>query len=360
MKKEKLTWIRPELYDMSSYSVQELPEGMIKLDAMENPFGLPESVRSRLSDEVSELSFNRYPDAHARDLKEVVSRVLRVPVSRLFFGNGSDEVLLNLFLSTSGSIVAPEPTFSMYQIISKSVGRRFRGVSLLPDLTLDMVALEKVLHEEKPGILVLASPNNPTGTVYPLEQIAQVSAMASRAGFTTLLDEAYFPFHGESALDSHPSLENLLVLRTFSKMGLAGLRLGFLIAPEEIVSILDKIRLPYNMDALTQKAAVFLLNEALPLLEEQVQQIRALRELLQSEMLLVSGVSVIPSRANFILFQVTGKSPDEIFQHLLGKGVLVRNVSSHHLLLSGTLRVTVGTREENMLFLNALKEGLKS
>ncbi|MHB8543568.1 MAG: pyridoxal phosphate-dependent aminotransferase [Leptospirales bacterium] len=358
--KKDLSWVRSELCEMSGYSVLESPEGTIKLDAMENPFGLPEKVRSRLAEEVSALSFNRYPDAQARDLKEVVSRVLKVPVSRLFFGNGSDEVLLNLFLSTSGSIVAPEPTFSMYRIISKSVGRRYRGVSLLPDLTLDMKALEAVLCEEKPGILVLASPNNPTGTAYRMEQIGQAAEMASRAGFTTLLDEAYFPFHGESALDLFPNSEQILVLRTFSKMGLAGLRLGFLVAPEEVVGILDKIRLPYNMDALTQKAAVFLLNEVLPLLEEQVQAIRDLREQLQAEMSDVPGVSVIPSRANFILFRVIGKSPDEVFRFLLGKGVLVRDVSSHHPLLVGTLRVTVGTREENMVFLNALKGGMKS
>lgn len=360
MKKESLAWVRPELCVMSGYSVLESSEGMIKLDAMENPFGLPEDVRSRLAREVASLSFNRYPDPQARELKEVVSRVLGVPVPRLFFGNGSDEVLLNLFLSTAGSIVSPEPTFSMYRIIAKSVGRNFRGVSLLPDLTLDMKSLETVLKEEKPGILVLATPNNPTGTAYSMEQISQAATLAERAGFTTLLDEAYFPFHGESALDAFPGRESFLVLRTFSKMGLAGLRLGFLSAPEPIVGILDKIRLPYNMDALTQKAAVFLLNEVLPLLEEQVQEIRVLREDLQEKMSRIPGISPIPSRANFILFRVAGKSPEEIFRFLLEKGVLVRDVSSHHPLLNGTLRVTVGTREENMIFLNALRGGMES
>ncbi len=360
MKKESLGWVRPELCSMSGYSVLESPEGTIKLDAMENPFGLPEDVRSRLAREVSSLSFNRYPDPQARELKEVVSGVLGVPTPRLFFGNGSDEVLLNLFLATSGAIVSPEPTFSMYRIIAKSVGRPFRGFSLLSDLSLDMKALERVLQEEEPGILVLATPNNPTGTAYSMEQIAQAATLASQAGFTTLLDEAYYPFHGESVLDGLSDLENLLVLRTFSKMGLAGLRLGFLSAPEEIVGILDKIRLPYNMDALTQKAAVFLLKEVLPLLEDQVREIRVLRDELQEKMSRISGVSPVPSRANFILFRVFGKSPEALFQFILGKGILVRDVSSHHPLLSGTLRVTVGTREENMIFLNALKEGMRS
>ncbi len=360
MNRPPLSWIRSEILSMKGYSVLESPDGTIKLDAMENPFGLPEDVRSKLSREVSALSFNRYPDPHARELKEVVSKVIAIPPGRLFLGNGSDEVLLNVFLATSGTIVVPEPTFSMYRIIAGSIGRTFRGMDLLPDFSLDLDGVDRMLRDEPPGVLVLASPNNPTGLSLSMESIGAAHRIATKWGFTTLVDEAYFPFHGETVLQSLPEAETLLVLRTFSKMGLAGLRLGVLIASQTVIEMLDKIRLPYNMDALTQKAAAFLLRESLPLLNAQVQEIVDLREKMTREMAAISGVTPFPSRSNFILFRVEGPSPATVFRTLLAKGILVRDVSGHHPLLSGTLRVTVGTGGENRTFLAALKEGMKS
>lgn len=360
MNRPPLAWIRPEILSMKGYSVLASPDGTIKMDAMENPFGLPEEVRSRLAREVSSLSFNRYPDPQARELKEVVSKVIGIPSSRLFLGNGSDEVLLNIFLATSGTIVVPEPTFSMYRIIAGSSGKAFRGIDLLPDFSLDLEGVERVLREEPPGVLVLANPNNPTGLSLSMESIGEAYRMAARWGFSTLVDEAYFPFHGETVLQSLPDAEPLLVLRTFSKMGLAGLRLGVLVASETVIGMLDKVRLPYNMDALTQKAAAFLLRESLPLLDAQVREIMDLREELTREMAAIPGVTPFPSRSNFILFRVEGPAPATLFRSLLAKGILVRDVSGHHPLLAGTLRVTVGTGDENRAFLAALKEGMKS
>ncbi|MHB1926623.1 MAG: pyridoxal phosphate-dependent aminotransferase [Leptospirillum sp.] len=357
MAHDPMEWIRDDLKNARGYSVLHAPEGTVKLDAMENPFGLPDTVRKRLAEGMSELSLNRYPDAQAKDLREAASGILGVPSGRLFFGNGSDEILLNLFLATKGTIVTPEPTFSMYRIIAKSVERKFRGFPLNPDYSFDPDSLSTVLSGEKPGILVLASPNNPTGVAYPIEKMLQAAKIARQFGFVTLLDEAYYPFHGETSLNA-PGAEDVLVLRTFSKMGLAGLRLGFLVAPEELVSILDVLRLPYNMDSMTQRAAVILLKEVYPLLEKQVQEIRRLREELYSGMVSIDGISPVASRANFILFRVRGISPSDLFLKLFHKGVLVRDVSDHHPLLEGTLRVTVGTEEENRIFLNALREGV--
>ena len=280
-----------------------------------------------------------------------------LPRRNCFFGNGSDEILLNLFLATKGTIVTPEPTFSMYRIIAGSVQRDFKGFPLNTDYSIDPEVLPSVLSGEPPGILVLASPNNPTGVAYPMEKIFRAAKIAREHGFVTLLDEAYYPFHGETAL-SEAGGEDLLVLRTFSKMGLAGLRLGFLIASEPTVRLLDSLRLPYNMDSLTQRAAVLLMKEVYPLLEKQVAEICRLRSRLFQGMQAIPGVSPVSSRANFILFRVRRVSPSSLFRTLLEKGVLIRDVSGHHPLLEGTLRVTVGTDEENGVFLKALREGV--
>ena len=354
---DSMSWVRDDLKSVRGYSVLEAPDGTVKLDAMESPFGLPDSVRRTLAEAVSSLPLNRYPDAQAKDLRREASRLFGTAPEKLFFGNGSDEILLNLFLATKGTIVTPEPTFSMYRIIAGSVQRGFKGFPLSTDYSLDPEVLPSVLSGEPPGILVLASPNNPTGVAYPMEKIFRAAKIAREHGFVTLLDEAYYPFHGETAL-SEAGGEDLLVLRTFSKMGLAGLRLGFLIASEPTVRLLDSLRLPYNMDSLTQRAAVLLMKEVYPLLEKQVTEICRLRSRLFQGMQAIPGVSPVSSRANFILFRVRGVSPSSLFQTLLEKGVLIRDVSGHHPLLEGTLRVTVGTDEENGVFLKALREGV--
>lgn len=359
MARSNRSWIRPEILSMKGYSVLDSPDGTIKLDAMENPFGLPDEVRAKLAHELSSLSFNRYPDPQARELKEAVSKVVGAVPSCLFLGNGSDEVILNIFLATSGTIVVPEPTFSMYRIIAHSVGRPFVGVDLKPDLTLDLDGIERTLRDAPPGVLVLASPNNPTGLALSIKEIGEARTLAAHWGFSTLVDEAYYPFHGETVLGALPMDDTLLVLRTFSKMGLAGLRIGVLAASEAVIETLEKVRLPYNMDALTQKAAAFLLREYLPLLDDQVRDIVSLRETLAKDMSRIPGVVPFPSRSNFILFRVEGRSPATLFRFLLSRGVLVRDVSGHHPYLSGALRVTVGTGNENQAFLAALKEGMQ-
>ncbi|MCL4460193.1 MAG: aminotransferase class I/II-fold pyridoxal phosphate-dependent enzyme [Nitrospirae bacterium] len=354
---DPMSWVRDDLRTATGYSVLEAPDGTIKLDAMENPFGLPDPVRQELAKAVSTISLNRYPDPRATDLRLEASRLIGVVPEKLFFGNGSDEILLNLFLATKGTIVTPEPTFSMYRIIAGTVQRSFKGFPLNPDYSFDPEILPSVLSREPPGILVLASPNNPTGVACPLKTVFRAAKIAREYGFVTLLDEAYYPFHGETAL-SEAGGEDVLVLRTFSKMGLAGLRLGFLVAPEPLVQLLDVLRLPYNMDSLTQRAAVLLMRDVYPLLEKQVEEICLLRDQLFSGMQSIPGVSPVPSRANFILFRVKGVPPPVLFRRLLEKGVLVRDVSGHHPLLEGTLRVTVGTGEENGSFLKALREGV--
>ena len=354
---DPMSWVRDDLKNARGYHVLDAPEGTIKLDAMENPFGLPDSVQASLAEAVASLPLNRYPDPQAKDLRREASRLTGVSPEKLIFGNGSDEILLNLFLATKGTIVAPEPTFSMYRIISGSIQRTFKGFPLRADFSFDPEMLPSVLSGEPPGVLVLASPNNPTGVAYPLKNLFRAAEIARDYGFVTLLDEAYYPFHGESALSGAQG-ENLLVLRTFSKMGLAGLRLGFLVAPEPVIQLLDVLRLPYNMDSLTQRAAVLLMKEVYPLLEQQVREICRLREDLFQKMQDIPGVFPVPSRANFILFRVKGVSPSRLFKILLEKGILVRDVSGHHPLLEGTLRVTVGTSEENECFLKALKEGV--
>lgn len=341
---------------MNAYPVARVPEGTVKLDAMENPFDLPAIVHERLSEEIRKLPLNRYPDGEARDLKKVLESVLNIPEERLFLGNGSDEILLNIFLATPGPILLAEPTFSMYKILADVTRRTIIGVPLAPDLNLDTGKILESASKFSPSLIVLSHPNNPTGLGIGTGDVRNLCR-----GFPggILIDEAYFPFSRETLLPLQEEFPNLMILRTLSKLGLAGLRLGILAAMPGIVRELDKVRLPYNMDVVTQKAAEVVCREFFNLLEEQAGWIIALRDQFASDLSAIQGVTPIPSKANFILIRLANADADNIHRLLLEEKILVRNVSHHHPLLEGCLRVTVGTRKENGLFLAALARILK-
>ncbi len=348
--------IREEIKALSAYAVPSA-EGMVKLDAMENPFVLPDDLRSAMARRLSSLEVNRYPEANPEALKTLLRQTMGIdPAAALVLGNGSDELIQMIALTVAkpgAVILGVEPAFVMFRMIATFVGMHFVGVPLKADFTLDGPALLSALEREKPALVFLAYPNNPTGNHFDAGVLEEV---IRRAPGLVVIDEAYFPFTDHSFLPRLLEYPNLLVMRTVSKLGLAGIRLGFLSGPAEIVNQIDKVRLPYNISMLDQAVAMEVLAHG-EVLQTQADLIRQQRRVLARQLSAIAGVTVYPSDANFLLFRVA-QAP-RIFDGLRHRGILIKNLSAAHPLLADCLRVTVGTSEENQRFLDALQDTLR-
>lgn len=348
------TLLRQEILDLKAYHVPD-SSGMIKLDAMENPYPLPAALRSEIAMAVEVAAINRYPDPGATLLKGKIRSVNQLPEGiEILLGNGSDELIQLLAMSVSipgAVLLSVEPSFVMYRMIATFTGMRYSGVALRPDFSLDMPALLSAIERDQPALIFLAYPNNPTGNLFAAEEIRQIIEIAPGL---VVVDEAYYAFASDSFITRLSDCPNLLVMRTFSKLGMAGLRLGFLAGSVMWLEQLEKLRLPYNVGVLPQSIAGILLDHHEVLLQqaEQIKQERTrLYKLLGS-----LSVQVYPSEANFLLFRVTGALA--IFEGLKQRGVLIKNLNGSHPMLQDCLRVTVGTRAENDKFIAALKEVL--
>jgi len=346
--------IRPEIRALSAYHVPDAA-GLIKLDAMENPYVWPQAIREAWAEVVRAVELNRYPDPGARAVKARLREVLAVPEGMaLLLGNGSDELIqmICLALARPGAVVmAPTPTFVMYEMIATFAGMRFVGVPLGEDFALDERAMLAAIERERPAVVFLAYPNNPTGNLF---DAAAMERLLRAAPGLVVVDEAYHAFAQESFMGRLPAFDNLLVMRTLSKQGLAGLRLGMLAGASAWLEEFDKVRLPYNLGSLTQASALFALQHV-DLMEAQAADIRVERERLHQALAELPGIQAWPSRANFILFRSGARAASEVFDTLLKAGVLIKNLDR---MIPGCLRVTVGTPEENTAFLSALKHAL--
>ena len=350
--------VRPEIQGLSAYHVPD-PGDLVKLDAMENPYPWPGELVDPWLEFLRGASVNRYPDPAARRVRDRLRVVMEVPEgSEILLGNGSDELIqiIKLCLNKPGAtVLAPEPTFVMYRILALAAGMDFVGVPLDKDeFLLDPTAMLAAIRQHRPAVVFLAYPNNPTGNLF---QQAVIEAILDATDGLVILDEAYTPFAEASFLQALPARPNLLVMRTVSKMGLAGLRLGWLAGDPAWVRELDKLRLPYNINVLSQLSAEFAL-EHVAVLDQQTRRIRADRESLYAALASMGGVTVWPSRANFLLFRVPPGSAQDIFLALKSSGVLVKNLDGSNPLLAECLRVTVGIPEENNAFLEALRRAL--
>ncbi len=343
--------VRPEIRALAKYAVARAG-GMIKLDAMESPFELPAAVRAKVAAAAANVPVNRYPDGGADALKAAIVETFDLPgADRVILGNGSDELIqiITTALARPGAaVVAPEPSFEMYRIDALFAGLRYVGVPLRPDFALDADAMEKAMERERPALVWLAYPNNPTGNLF---SIAAIERVLRAAPGLVVVDEAYHAFAGASFLPRLDEFPNLLVLRTVSKIGMAGLRLGYATAAPEWIAELDKIRPPYNLNALTQAVAPVLLAER-RMLDEWAATLTGERARLEAELARLPGVTVFPSRTNFVLVRV----PDapRRFESLRGAGILVKNRHGVHPLLEHCLRITVGAPAENDALLAAL------
>ncbi|RMH62810.1 MAG: histidinol-phosphate transaminase [Zetaproteobacteria bacterium] len=342
--------IRADIKGLSAYHVPDA-KGMIKLDAMENPYPLPETVRRALAERLATASIHRYPDAAARRLRQRIATHEGVAPEQVLIGNGSDEIIQMLILAVKdGPCIAPAPTFVMYEVISRWLRRPYVPVPLEENFALDADRFLHAASRERARLAFLACPNNPTGNLWEQDTIARI-----RDGFGGLLviDEAYAPFSERNHL--HLMGKRTAVLRTFSKLGWAGLRLGYLIADAELIEHVNKVRLPYNINTLSQLAAEVLFDH-FEAFEAQAARIRDERARLARELGGIPGAEVFPSQTNFITLRLP--RAEQVFEHLLVSGILIKRLGGHPL-LRDCLRITVGTREENDRLLAALKEACR-
>ncbi len=358
MPEKLLRWIRPEIQNLSAYHVANA-DGLIKLDAMENPYLLPENIRRDLQHALAATALNRYPDPHAKALTAALHTYMQIPSDRaIILGNGSDELIQILAMSIlkkNTCLMAFEPGFVMYRMIAEFAGIDYVGVPLDVNFNLDIGLTLDAIEKHQPAIIFIAYPNNPSANLFDASMIETIIRLAPGL---VVVDEAYHPFAQKTFLPALSEFENLMVMRTVSKLGLAGLRLGFLCGSPVIVNEIDKLRLPYNINVLTQTAALFML-ENMAVLEQQAGFICEQRTGVFAAMNKYDGIEVFPSQANFILFRVRYKSSDEVFDIIKDNGVLIKNMKATHGPLRNCLRVTIGTAEENKFFLQALEKALR-
>jgi histidinol-phosphate aminotransferase len=355
---QTLQRIRQDIQSMHAYAVQD-SAGMVKLDAMENPHRLSLPLQTALGMRLGALALNRYPAERVNVLRRALAVYARMPAGfDIMLGNGSDELISLLALACDvpgASILAPVPGFVMYAMSAQLQGLAFHGVPLTADFELDEAAMLAAIAEHKPAITYLAYPNNPTANLWNDEVMERIILAVGAQGGLVVLDEAYQPFSSKSYIDRLAQHRHVLLLRTLSKFGLAGVRLGYLIGPAALIAEIDKVRPPYNISVLNSECALFAL-EHRAVFAAQAQELRAQRALLLETLAGLPGVRVYPSDANMILLRV----PDaqKTFDGLKTHQVLVKNVSKMHPLLDNCLRLTVGTAEENQKLLAALQASL--
>ena len=349
-----LSLIRPDIQAMNAYKVADAT-GMVKLDAMENPYGWPEQMKSEWLDLMANVDINRYPDPSASELVKKLRATFDIAdMAGVVLGNGSDELiqLILMSLKPGSSVLVPDPTFVMYKQISTSLGLVCEGVPLHKDFSLNIPEMLKAIKELDPAVIFLAYPNNPTANLFDEADIMQIIEASDGL---VVIDEAYQPFAGKTFLQklsvNHPQL---LVMRTVSKLGLAGLRLGYLVGDKTILEQFEKVRLPYNINVFTQITAAFAFDH-IDELDKQAELICQQREFLNDELSKLAGLLVYPSNANFILFSLLNETAEHVFNELKKRAILIKLMGSAQGLPEQCLRVTVGTKEQNVQFISALK-----
>ncbi len=347
-------WVREDIRSLSAYHVPDSGK-MIKLDAMENPYLWPEGMKQEWLSQLKNIPLNRYPDPSASKLTQRLEQVMSVPEGMCsILGNGSDELIQIICMALAQPnrvVMAPDPTFVMYKMIACFANMDYQSIPLDQQFQLDMPAMLEAIEKYQPAVIFLAYPNNPTGNLFSEEDVKTIIKQASGL---VVVDEAYHAFAGHSFMPMLADYDNLVVMRTVSKMGLAGLRLGMLSGREEWINEFDKVRLPYNINVLTQFSAEFSLAQH-EILQQQTDQICVDREILKKELADFSRITQYPSDANFILFKVEDSASEVIFNELKNRGILIKRLADQSGPLVNCLRVTIGTAEENQAFISALK-----
>ena len=346
--------VRPEVLALTAYRVDRATFP-VKLDANESPFAPSPALQAAIGEALRALPIHRYPDPEARELRELLGSRLGVTAEQIILGNGSDELIQMLLMAVGAPgapVMAPVPSFSLYELAARSLGLRFVGVPLDPRFAIDAAPWRAALERERPRAVLIASPNNPTGN--RLDE-AGIRETLDRCRGLVVVDEAYFDYCGRTLLPDLPQRPNLVILRTLSKIGLAGLRLGILAADPSIVHELNKVRLPYNINILSQAVARVALEQEAEI-QAHVRAILRERDAMQRALVAYAEVEVFPSEANFLLIR-TPFPAETIHAGLARLGVSVRRFGDDPA-LARCLRVTIGLPEENARFLDALKRVL--
>ena len=343
---------------MHAYAIQD-SVGMVKLDAMENPHRLPAVLQAKLGQRLGALALNRYPDSRVNDLRAALADFAQMPEGfDIMLGNGSDELISLLALACDvpgASILSPLPGFVMYGMSAQLQGLKFIGVPLTPDFELDEAAMLAAIAEHQPSITYIAYPNNPTANLWDDTVIEKIIEAAGVQGGLVVMDEAYQPFSSKSYIDRIARHRHVLLMRTMSKFGLAGVRIGYMMGPQALIAEIDKVRPPYNISVLNYECALFALEHA-EVFAAQAHELRAQRAIVFAALRALPGVKAWTSDANMILLRVPDAA--KTFEGMRARKVLVKNVSKMHILLANCLRLTVGTADENAQMLAALKESL--
>ena len=361
-----LRFIRPDVQAMHAYAVQH-SVGMVKLDAMENPFTLSPELQAQLGARLGAVEVNRYPGARIDDLKNALAKYVDLPAGLdLMLGNGSDELISLLSMACAipnAKVLAPEPGFVMYGMSAQLQGLQYIAVPLKADFELDEAAMSAAIAQHEPAIVYIAYPNNPTANLWDADTIRRLITQVSAYGGLVVMDEAYQPFSSKSWLDEirqHPAANaHVLLMRTLSKFGLAGIRLGYMLAPTALINEIDKLLPPYNVSVLNAECALFAL-EHTDVFAQQASVIRTEREALFKALQQMAGVTPYASEANMMVLRFNGEADaaNRAFEVLKAHKVLVKNVSKMHPLLANCLRLTIGTPEENKQLLAALQAAL--
>lgn len=357
MTNKALKWIRPAISSLAAYHVPDA-SGFLKLDAMENPYRWPEPMVDEWLAILKQIELNRYPDPAADELKMLLRSSFAIPEDAgILLGNGSDELIQMILIAVSGKdrvVMSVEPSFVMYRMIAGFLDMPYVAVPLAKDFCLDKDALLAAVTKHQPAVLFISYPNNPTGNLFPEQDILDIIAATDAL---VVLDEAYFSFADSTFMPKVMDYDNLLVMRTVSKMGLAGLRLGYMAGSPVLLNEFDKVRLPYNINVLTQASTQFALQH-IAILNQQTEQLKIDREALYQSMSAMEKLTVYPSAANFILFKTPAGQAERIFTGLKDQKVLIKIMHKAGTALADCLRVTVGTEQENRQFLLALQHVL--
>ncbi len=366
MTKNPIQRIRQDIQSMHAYAIQD-SVGMIKLDGMENPHRLPPELQEQLGQRLGRLALNRYPDGRVNDLRRALADYAHMPEGfDLMLGNGSDELISLLAMACDlplseanhfqpATILAPVPGFVMYGMSAQLQGLKFVGVPLTDDFELDEAAMLAAIDQHSPAVVYLAYPNNPTANLWNDAAIEKIIAAQGAQGGLVVLDEAYQPFSSKSYIDRIQQHRHVLLMRTLSKFGLAGVRIGYLMGPKALIGEIDKLRPPYNVSVLNYECALFSLEHA-DVFAAQAKDIREQRSFLLQALAQMPHVRPYPSDSNMILVRVPNAAM--VFEGMRARKVLVKNVSKLHPLLNHCLRLTVGTSDQNRSMLLALKESL--
>ena len=351
-------WIRQDVQSMHGYAIQA-SAGLVKLDAMENPHRLPPALQAELGRRLGALAINRYPGAHIDALREALARHAELPAGcALMLGNGSDELISMLAMACDvpgATVLAPVPGFVMYEMSARLQGLGFVGVPLTADFQLDTSAMLAAVSEHRPALTYIAYPNNPTANLWDDAAIEAIVDAARGHGGLVVIDEAYQPFASRSYVGRLARHDHVLLMRTLSKFGLAGVRLGYLMGPSALIAEIDKVRPPYNVSVLNAEAALFALEHA-DEFARQAELLRRERAGLIEALAALPGVTPFPSEANMVLVRVPDAAT--VFAGMKQRGVLVKNVAGLHPLLANCLRLTVGLPVENAQMIDALKASL--